>query len=139
LEWWAEACIYRCERNFYYALFDDQKYLDIFPTLEKTHVLNHKGCNVAGWNIDNCPRTKANGEVITDNKWPIVFMHYVNDTFFRLQQGKDPLLIPYLEKYLETLKRFKPNYDWLQEVNPPNWLAWFRYFRWKFYELFNKK
>lgn len=139
LEWWAKACLYRCERNFYYALFDDQKYLDIFPALvPETRVLHHKGCNVAGWNIDNCPRTQSGGAVMIDNKWPVVFMHYVNDTFYRLQRGQDPLLVPYLEKYVETLKRFKPNYDWLQEAKPPGGLAWFRYFRWRFRELFNK-
>ncbi len=140
LEWWAKACRYRCERNFYYALFDDQKYLDIFPVLEpKTRVLDHKGCNVAGWNIDNCPRTKSNGEVMIDNRWQIIFMHYANETFYNLQQAKDNLLKAHFEKYIVTLKRFNPDYDWLREVKPPSLLAWFRYFRWRFRELFNKK
>ncbi len=140
LEWWAKACLYRCERNFYYGLFDDQKYLDIIPAMEpQTHILHHKGCNVAGWNIGNCPRTKAGSEVLIENKYPIIFMHYVNDTFYRLHKGQDPLLKPHFEKYLETLRRFKPDYDWLPEARPPSRLAWFRYFRWRFYELFNKK
>jgi len=140
LEWWAKACLYRCERNFYYGLFDDQKYLDLFPAMEPfTRVLHHKGCNVAGWNIDNCPRVTAGGSVLIENKWPIVFIHYVNDTFYRIRIGQDPLLVPYFEKYLETLKKHKPDYDWLREAGPPSWLAWFRYFRWRFYELFNKK
>lgn len=140
LEWWALACIYRCERNFYYGLFDDQKYLDIVPALEPhTRVLHHKGCNVAGWNIDNCPRVKSGQEVLIENKFPVVFMHYANDTFYRLRIGQDPLLVPYLEKYLEALRLFKPDYDWLPEARPPSWLAWFRYFRWRFRELFNQK
>ncbi|HXH18036.1 MAG TPA: hypothetical protein VNJ07_03045 [Chitinophagales bacterium] len=140
VEWWAKACLYRCERNFYYALFDDQKYLDIFPVLEpKTHVLAHKGCNVAGWNIKNCTRTLTNGEVMVNGIYPIVFIHYANDTFYRFKRGEDNLLWGNFEKYVNTLKRYKPDYDWLAEAKPPGWLAWFRYFRWRFRELFNKK
>jgi lipopolysaccharide biosynthesis glycosyltransferase len=31
LIWWAEACLYKCERNFEKGLYVDQKYLEIMP------------------------------------------------------------------------------------------------------------
>ena len=48
LVWWAKACLYRCEKNYWRGLFDDQKYLDLVPIIEsKTKIVDHLGCNVA--------------------------------------------------------------------------------------------
>ncbi|HWB64509.1 MAG TPA: glycosyltransferase, partial [Chitinophagales bacterium] len=45
LQWWANCCLYRCEKNSFRGLFDDQKYLDIIPVREPSaHVVRHKGC-----------------------------------------------------------------------------------------------
>jgi lipopolysaccharide biosynthesis glycosyltransferase len=63
LEWWAKCCAYRCEKNYMRGLFDDQKYLDMFPVIEPTtKILDHQGCNLAGWNIGICRRTKKQGK-----------------------------------------------------------------------------
>jgi hypothetical protein len=109
IEWWAECCLYRCEKNFWRGLYDDQKYLDLFPILEpNTKILEHKGCNVAGWNIANCPRTVKNGEVLAGG-YPVVFVHFNHFTIRMIVEGEDPLLQPLWQQYFHSLKKFNGN------------------------------
>ncbi len=112
LNWWAACCLYRCERNFWRGLFDDQKYLDLFPIIEpQTKVLQHKGCNVAGWNIEVCRREKVDGEVLINGVEPIIFIHFNAFSIRMIFDGNDPLLEPYWEKYLELLRKHKPDLE----------------------------
>lgn len=109
LQWWAESCAYRCEKNAWRGLFDDQKYLDLVPVMEeKAHVLRHKGCNVAGWNQELCPRIKSGNDVLIDGKFPVVFIHFNNYTISELLNGIDSLLVPHYERYEAVLKKHKP-------------------------------
>lgn len=51
LEWWTDCCLYEMRKSYWRGLFDDQKYLDLFPILfEGVNVLKNRGCNFAGWN-----------------------------------------------------------------------------------------
>lgn len=107
LQWWAGCCLYRCEKNAWRGLFDDQKYLDLFPIIEpKTIILQHQGCNVEDWNKDICLRTihADTGEVLINGKWPVVFIHFNNTTMQSQLKGEDPLLVDYFEEYLSLLK-----------------------------------
>lgn len=53
LEWWADCCLYELRKAYWRGLFDDQKYLDLFPILfEKVKIIKDRGCNLAGWNSD---------------------------------------------------------------------------------------
>lgn len=109
MEWWAKCCYYRCEKNAIRGLFDDQKYLDLIPIIEPTaKVLNHKGCNVADWNIENCKRVFVNGKVLIDDIWPIIFMHFNKSTVQSFINGNDELLKSYFDQYILTLKKYKP-------------------------------
>lgn len=106
LEWWADACLYRCEKNFWRGLFDDQKYLDLFPVMEpKTKILEHKGCNVGGWNIENCERTIKEGKTLAGG-YPITFIHFNHYTIRKIMEGEDPILTPHWETYFKLLKKF---------------------------------
>jgi len=108
LEWWAACCLYRCEKSRWRGLFDDQKYLDLVPIIEPlTKVLTHKGCNLAGWNIDTCERTLSNNEVLIEGKYQVVFIHLNDYTIRMIVEGKDPLLESYWQQYLSTLQSFK--------------------------------
>ncbi len=108
--WWAKCCLYRCEKNSMRGLFDDQKYLDLFPIIEpKTLILSHKGCNVAEWNKDVCKRVKSGLNVLIDGKYDIIFIHFNNTTIQSFLDREDPLLYPYFERYLIYLKQHKPN------------------------------
>ncbi len=109
LNWWAECCNFRCEKNPMRGLFDDQKYLDLIPVMEKNAlILHHKGCNVASWNIVKCPREMKSGRVYIDGEFPVVFIHFNNTCIRDIMDGKDPLLKDHLSQYVTTLKKFKP-------------------------------
>jgi len=109
LEWWANACLYRCEKNYWRGLFDDQKYLDLFPILEpKTKILHHKGCNVAAWNEDVCVRTYQNGQHLINNAEPLIFYHFNHYSLQKLNE-KDVLFT----EYIEVLKKYKQDVSFL--------------------------
>lgn len=104
LKWWEACCLYRCEKNFWRGLYDDQKYLDLFPVIEpSTKILEHKGCNVAGWNIENCPRSLKENQVFIED-FPIVFIHFNHFTIRLILEGKDEHLKPYWQQYFTYLK-----------------------------------
>jgi hypothetical protein len=108
LQWWAECCMYRCEKNSFRGLFDDQKYLDLIPVMEeRSHVIRHKGCNVAGWNIELCKREVVNNKVMIDGEFPIVFIHFNETTIREILNGKDKLLLSFYLRYVQTLKIYK--------------------------------
>lgn len=110
LNWWADCCLYRCEKSAIRGLFDDQKYLDLLPVVEdKVHVLKHKGCNLAGWNKDVCPRESIKGEIRIDKQFPLVFIHFNAMTIREILKGSDEVLLPQLEKYTEALKKYSPS------------------------------
>lgn len=108
LDWWAKCCLYRCEKNYMRGLFDDQKYLDLIPIIEPTtKILDHQGCNIAGWNIGVCMRElNKEGEVLINGKWPVVFIHFNAFTIKLFVEGKDPLLMSNFELYSELIQKY---------------------------------
>lgn len=118
LNWWAECCAYRCEINFSDGLYVDQKYLDMVPALfERSHIVRHKGCNVAYWNIRSLPRSLKNQKVIIDEKEEVVFAHFTGDYLRVLKNGEDFLMKPLAESYLEQLKNTQTILQ--SHLNPP--------------------
>lgn len=112
LQWWGQCCLYNVKKSAWRGLFDDQKYLDLLPVLfNDVKVLKHKGCNVASWNVDLCGRTlDAEGKVILDGIWPLVFIHFNGYTMRSIMNGNDPLLKQPLETYYSVLKEFNPDF-----------------------------
>jgi len=110
LKWWAGCCLYRCEKSWFRGLFDDQKYLDLMPIVHpNTKVLEHQGCNVAGWNVEVCRRTvDETGSVAINSRWPIVFVHFNGFSIRAILNGDDPLLKPHLDEYVDLLQRHRP-------------------------------
>ncbi len=107
MEWWAKACLHQCVKNFSIGQFVDQTYLNLFPVLfEKVHILKHKGCNVANWNQVDCPRSVSNGNVMIDQLWPVVFIHFTKSTIQGIQSGVDFSLTPFLQRYVDVLQTF---------------------------------
>src|SRR5262249_34869730 len=76
LRWWRERCLEwghdRCEDGRY----ADQKYLDQFPVLfPNVKVLEHKGANVAAWNVSNYHLRKDATDIYVDDQ-PLIFYHF---------------------------------------------------------------
>jgi hypothetical protein len=111
MDWWADCCLYRCEKSLFRGLFDDQKYLDLIPIMHpSTKILEHQGCNVAGWNVEVCKRELNQENTVSINgAWPIVFIHFNGFSVREILHGKDVLLRPYFETYVEQLRLYKPD------------------------------
>jgi hypothetical protein len=103
LDWWAEACLYSCDKNKQAGHYVDQRYLDVLALeSEGVRVLPHKGCNVAAWNRWACPRSlDANGRVLIDGQWPLVCARFAGEPV-------DEALRPSFEEYLAMLVRHAP-------------------------------
>ena len=135
LNWWADCCIYNVKKSYWRGLFDDQKYLDLVPIkFEKVEILKHKGCNIAGWNIEECKRTVSDeNSVLINQISPIIFIHFTPLTLEKIKSGKDYLLKNHLAIYenalnqnLVILKNFKSN-KWTIK----NGLSYLKYLFWK--------
>ncbi len=139
LNWWANCCLYRCERNPIRGLWDDQKYLDILPIhFEKVKVLQHKGCNLADWNESILKRKEIDGDVLIANKWNPVFIHFTGTTINNFLQGNDILLKKYFYEYVSLLKKYKPNLNISDESYTLNTFEKIKLAVWRFINNFNK-
>ena len=113
LQRWRTQCIERCVDSNDTTQFADQRYLDDWPsTFQNLVVLQHKGANLAAWNIANYKITAQDGNIYVDDE-PLLFFHfhglrrlnrYVYDTCFQHYGAKlSPLVIhqiyqPYLRQ-----------------------------------------
>jgi hypothetical protein len=106
LNWWAEACLFKCEFDKWGGYFVDQTYLPAMHAFfEGVGVLRHKGCDVAFWNQEECPRRALPDGSATAGGERIVFAHFPV-CFMDLQvAGEDKALLPYFLKYFEGLRK----------------------------------
>ena len=106
MNWWADSCLYRCEKNFSIGHYVDQTYLNLMPVyFDKVKILRHQGCNVANWNQVVCQRELVSGEVLINRKWEIVFLHFTKSTIKGILSGDDNLLSPHLDSYMAALSQ----------------------------------
>lgn len=104
LDWWASVCKYRCSKAKAEGFYVDQKYLDLLAIrFENVKVIKHRGCNVAFWNQVDCKRTKINGQVLINDEYPVIFIHFTDDLIDDIKSGKDALLAPFLATYINAL------------------------------------
>ncbi len=100
LQWWAKACLFKNEINFPSGIYKDQKYLDALPVLfDDVKVIEHRGCNIAFWNQQECERTLVNGQLLINKKYPVVFIHFTRKYIPELLEGHDSLILPYFREY----------------------------------------
>lgn len=116
MNYWAKLCLMACERNPVKGLFDDQKYLDILHSrFEGIGVVRHRGCNVAEWNQMDCRRTKdARGDVLINDLYPIIFIHFRLPMMVNCLSGVEGLLKDHFIRYAKTVKKYAPDLDLLQ-------------------------
>lgn len=135
LNWWAQCCAYNVKRAPWRGLFDDQKYLDLMPVVfENVEVLKHKGCNVAGWNLENNIRIKNSEIVVIDPDFPIVFIHFTKLFFQNIKNGKDDLLRSYCDEYVALLTQFNPSFRLSSQLKN-KWPDYYLFLRFCFWRL----
>ena len=72
---WQAQCIEWCQQREEPGRFADQKYLDDWPErVEGVKVLQHKGANLAPWNLDRFPLEERD-EVLLVAGDPLIFFH----------------------------------------------------------------
>ncbi len=104
MSWLSDSCLYECRKDVDAGLFDDQKYLDALPVMfEGVGIVRHKGCNVAIWNIHECPRSLCGDDVLICGEFPVVFVHFSTNAIRSIFYGDDPLLQGFLLKYIKNL------------------------------------
>lgn len=136
LDWWAQCCLYRCEKNSLRGLFDDQKYLDLLPIMDhRVKVLRHKGCNVAGWNREVCRRVEVNGQVLIGGTDPVVFIHFNRFTLCHIP-ADDPLLVRHYELYHHWIMRY--NSQWKKPLSSDSWFDRLKLALWKWLNTINQ-
>lgn len=138
LIWWAKCCLYNLKKAYWRGLFDDQKYLDLLPIkFEGVHVIKHVGCNLAGWNDEDAGFLREeNGNILINQKYPIVFIHYAA---LSMQKFSDPnhALHQEYEVYQKRLLQYSSNYK--NNVIQISWyqiFAYLHYTRWRIARLF---
>tara|TARA_R100001369_G_C3309645_1_gene167100 strand:+ start:253 stop:1173 length:921 start_codon:yes stop_codon:yes gene_type:complete len=115
LDWWLKSCAYKMKKTD--GFYVDQAYLNLMPIYfsSQVKIIEHRGCNVSNWNLIECERIVNGGDILINNKYPIIFIHYTNATITMIAKGKDNLLHPFLNKYKNNLlahnKDFKFTYE----------------------------
>lgn len=104
MRWWAGMCHFKTEDNKELGLFVDQKYLDLLPVqFEDIHILKHRGCNLASWNIQSSKREMVDSRLMINKEFEPVFIHFTKDTIVNILNRNDALLKPYLDEYVQLL------------------------------------
>lgn len=76
LRWWRNLCLEWCYDRPEEDRFADQKYLDRFPERYGSNIiLQHKGANVAPWNIENY-NLHADGTTVYVDDQQLIFFHF---------------------------------------------------------------
>ena len=130
LRWWRERCLEWCYDRIENERFADQKYLDDWPTrFTSTVVLQHKGANLAPWNVSNYEILNSGGHIRVDGQ-PLIFFHFHGlksirggwfDTNLRRYHvrlsasTKRSLYVPYVQALLDGRRECAP---WLEKASP---------------------
>lgn len=78
LRWWRKHCIEWCYNRVENGRFGDQKYLDDWPArFQKVVVIQHKGANLAPWNLANYMVSRHKNRLWVDGE-PLIFFHFHN-------------------------------------------------------------
>jgi hypothetical protein len=76
LHWWRDRCLEWCYERVEKTRFADQKYLDDWPDrFSGVVVLQHKGANVAPWNLSQYNVTADEFNVLIDDQ-ALLFFHF---------------------------------------------------------------
>lgn len=135
LKWWREKCLEWCYAYYDNGRYGDQMYLNDWPTrFPGVHVLEHKGADLAPWNIAQYEITLKDGEIFVDQD-PLIFYHFHHVTIYspteflthkalyQISSEKVKLVYqPYiaaLEEAIKTVQTVFPNFAYGFTDKPP--------------------
>ncbi len=76
LDWWEDRCLSHGFCDPVEGTFVDQKWLDLAPSyFDGVHILKHRGCNVAYWNLHERP-LREDGGTLAAGADRLVFFHF---------------------------------------------------------------
>jgi hypothetical protein len=76
IAWWAERLERHCLNDVTSGLFFDQKWIDLVPALfPRTAIVQHRGCNVAYWNLHSRPLGESDPPRLASGE-AVIFFHY---------------------------------------------------------------
>ena len=76
LQWWSDRLIDQCYYNFAEGMGVDQYWLNLVPLFfDKVQIFNHKGANVAYWNLHERTLSKRNNKIFINEMEPMLFLH----------------------------------------------------------------
>lgn len=116
VEWWRSKCLEWCYDEVECDRYADQKYLDKFPALFNSTVVQNIGANLAPWNLGNYDLTQKNEKIFVDGE-PVIFFHFqgVKRLYGSIVESglglyrqelssvaRNNLFVPYLEKWCES-------------------------------------
>lgn len=107
LDWWSHCCLYDMRKSYFRGLFDDQKYLDLVPTIFPSVYVHPKPTwNFAAWN-DWYPNIQRKEGKLCIGEEPIVFIHF---TPLSLKEfaNKSNLANDNYAHYLTSLTHYQP-------------------------------
>jgi hypothetical protein len=83
LSWWRAKCIEWCYARLDDGRYADQKYLNDWPSrFQNVVVLQHKGANVALWNVENYRLQCRGADTVMVDEKPLIFFHFSNISRF---------------------------------------------------------
>lgn len=141
LHWWSDSCIEWCHLRYEEGKFADQMYLDYFEEkFNKVHILNHKGANLAPWNLRQYQITKKGKQILVDED-ELIFFHFQGLEIYRPvkflpktpidspymvyslpSQVKNMIVIPYfntVQRMMDKVKQVSPSFDYGYIDRPP--------------------
>jgi hypothetical protein len=111
LAWWAERLERYCLDDVSFGLFFDQKWIDLVPALfPRTAIVQHRGCNVAYWNLHSRPLGASDPPRLVSGE-PVIFFHFSSfdarkpDRLSRFQTRVDVANEPALGRVLASYAR----------------------------------
>jgi hypothetical protein len=90
LQWWEKRLRWHATQFDGLPYFTDQKWADFFPTFTQCKILDHKGYNLAFWNIDERPLSVRNSEFFAGDE-KLVFVHFSQMSSELMKYGKSSL------------------------------------------------
>jgi len=128
LYWWRDRCLEWCHDRVENGKMGDQKYLDDWPTrFQGVVVLQHKGANVAPWNVSNYKITRQNAQIFVDS-YPLIFYHFhtfymINDWIYIIAKNsykltpniRSLIYAPYIleiRNVMRDIRRISPNFNY---------------------------